>query len=277
MSPEPWIRPDLFSAQSELSSSWQRRRTELGRTLLDHLHRRGLFRTWLRDEPEGWELVSGLWSPFYIQARNIPSHPEVLRFVGDALAEVVQNEVGPCDHLVGLATAGIPLATAAALQLGIPMCYTRKLPGIRTLDDLASRPKDYGDHAMVEGDLRSGARVVLVDDVSAQFTSKQIAHWQVTAEIKNRHLRDVSIPAVVVLVDREQGSAATIAAAQLGISVVSVIKLKSEGLTLLRDILLPREHEVISAYIADPSAFQDPRTRKGLISEAREFRESSAR
>jgi orotate phosphoribosyltransferase len=236
-----------------------------------------MFRTWLRDKPEGWELVSGFWSPFYIQARNVPSHPEVLRFVGDALAQLIRNEVGECENVVGLATAGIPLATAAALQLGTPMCYTRKLPGIRTLDDLAARPKDYGDHAMVEGELANGARVVLVDDVSAQFTSKQIAHWQVSTEIKNRGLQDVSISAVVVLVDREQGSTASVAAAKLGMSVVSVVKLKSEGLDLLRGILLPREHEVISAYVADPSAFQDQRTRERLISEAREFRAKSPR
>lgn len=257
------------------SPSWQQCRAELGRTLLDHLHRCGLFRTWLRDRPEGWELVSGVWSPFYIQARSVPSYPDILSFVGKALAQVVQNEVGACDCLVGLATAGIPLATAAALQLGIPLCYTRKLSGIRTMDDLTSRPKDYGDHAMVEGNFASGDRMVMVDDVSAQFTSKQIAHWQVTVEVKARRLQDVSIPAVAVLVDREQGSSAKIAAAKLGLSIVSVVKLKSEGLELLREILLPREHQVISAYIADPAAFQDPRARAGLISEAEEFRRSS--
>jgi orotate phosphoribosyltransferase len=254
-----------------LSPDWPRSRAQLGRTLLDHLHRRGMFRTWLRDKPEGWELVSGVWSPFYIQARNVPSHPEVLRFVGDALAQVIRNEVGECEQVVGLAMAGIPLATAAALQLGVPMCYTRKLPGVRTLEDLATRPKDYGDHSMVEGELANGTRVVLVDDVSAQFTSKQIAHWQVTEEIRNRRLRGVSIPAVVVLVDREQGSTASVAAAQLGMSVLSVVRLKSEGLDLLRGILLPREHEIISAYVANPSAFQDISTREVLTSEGREF------
>jgi hypothetical protein len=81
----------------------------------------------------------------------------------------------------------------------------------------------------------------------------------------------VSIPATVVLVDREQGTAAKLAAAELGLSILSVVKLKSEGLDLLRDILLPREHEVISAYVADPNAFQDVRVQKELISEAKEF------
>jgi orotate phosphoribosyltransferase len=189
---------------------------------------------------------------------------------------VIDNEIGGCEHLVGLATAGIPLAAAAALQLGIPMCYTRKLPGIRGLDDLETRPKDYGDHSMVEGDLSDGARVVMIDDVSAQFTSKQIAHWQLTTEVRKRGLRDVSITAVVVLVDREQGATAKTAAAQLGMKLVSLVKLRSEGLELLRDVLSPREHEVISAYIADPGAFQDPRIRAELISEARDYRKNSS-
>jgi len=249
----------------------------LGRILLEHLYRRGLFRTWLRDKPEGWELVSGVWSPFYIQARYVPSYPELLRFVGQALAEVIRNEVGPCDSVVGLATAGIPLATAAALELGVSMCYTRKLNGVRTIEDLTSRARDYGDHAMLEGTLASGNRVVLVDDVSAQFTSKQIAHWQITTEVRNRRLHSVSIPAVAVLVDREQGSAATAASSQLGLDIVSVVRLKSEGLHYLRDILLPREHEIVSSYVEDPYAFQDLRLRKELIAEAQSFRKSLVR
>ena len=264
------------SFENNSSAGWPQRRAELGRTLLDYLHRFGLFRTWMRDRPEGWELVSGLWSPFYVQARNVPSHPDLFRFVGEAMAEIVRNELGECERLVGLATAGIPLAAAAALELGIAMCYTRKLPGVRTREDLAALPKDYGEHALVEGDLKDGDRVVLVDDVSAQFTSKQIAHWQVTTEVANRKLRDVTIPAVLVLVDREQGEGAKIAAAELGVSILSVVRLKSEGLDLLHSILSPREHEVISSYVADPHAFQHPETRDALIAEARRFHRERA-
>ena len=262
----------LDSLENNSAPEWPQRRAELGRTLLDYLHRFGLFRTWMRDRPEGWELVSGLWSPFYVQARNVPSYPELFRFVGTAMAEVVRNELGGCDRLVGLATAGIPIAAAASLELGLPLGYTRKLPGVRTREDLAALPKDYGEHSLVEGDLKDGDRLVLVDDVSAQFTSKQIAHWQVTTEVGNRHLRDITIPAVLVLVDREQGSGAKIAAAELGVSILSVVRLKSEGLDLLRGILSPREHEVISSYVADPHAFQHPGTREALIDEARKFR-----
>ena len=253
--------------------AWAQRRLELAHTLLQHLLQCGLFRTWLRHEPEGWELVSGIWSPFYIQARGIPSHPEVFKFVGQALAEVVQNELGQCDNLIGLATAGIPLASAAAIALGLPMCYTRKLAGIRSIDDVSAHREDYGDHSMVEGRLGSNSKVVLVDDVCAQFTSKQVAHWQVKAEVKSRRLQNVSIPAVVVLVDREQSSAAAAGAAQLGMKILSVVKLKSEGLDLLRDILSEREHEIVTEYIANPNAFQNPSVRKQLTTEARKYRE----
>jgi orotate phosphoribosyltransferase len=246
---------------------------DLARILLKHLLECGLFRTWLRHEPEGWELVSGIWSPFYIQARGIPSHPEVFKFVGRAIADVVQNELGQCDNLVGLATAGIPLASAAAIALGVPMCYTRKLAGIRNMDDVAAHREDYGDHSMVEGKLINNSRVVLVDDVCAQFTSKQVAHWQVMAEVKNRRLRNVSIPAVMVLVDREQSSAAPETASQLSMKILSIVKLKTEGLELLRDILSEREHEIVREYIVDPNAFQNPGIRKQLAAEARKQKE----
>jgi orotate phosphoribosyltransferase len=255
------------------SLGWSQRRLELAKTLLRHLLECGLFRTWLRHEPEGWELVSGIWSPFYIQARGIPSHPEVFKFVGHAIAEVVQNELGRCDNLVGLATAGIPLASVAAIALDVPMCYTRKLAGIRSMDDVAAHREDYGDHSMVEGKLINNSRVVLVDDVCAQFTSKQVAHWQVMAEVKNRRLRNVSIPAVMVLVDREQSAAAPATATQLGMKILSVVKLKSEGLELLRDILSEREHQVVTEYIANPNAFQNPGIRKQLAAEARKQKE----
>ncbi|RLG71692.1 MAG: hypothetical protein DRO11_03885, partial [Methanobacteriota archaeon] len=92
--------------------SWEREREELGRTLVRELHQLGLIKTWARNKPEGWKLVSGLWCPFYIQLRPLCSYPKLLEMVGRGVARLVEEEIGEANRLVGLAAAGIPIAVA---------------------------------------------------------------------------------------------------------------------------------------------------------------------
>src|SRR5512145_305951 len=95
--------------------------------ILAELTERGLFQTWRRHRPEGWILASGLWSPFYLQLRRLPSHPDLLGAVGESLGAAVRERLPGTTRLVGLAMAGVPIATAAALAAGIPFGFTRKI------------------------------------------------------------------------------------------------------------------------------------------------------
>ena len=57
-------------------------------------------------------------------------------------------------------TAGIPFAAWIADRLGLPMVYVRK------------KPKGFGRDAQIEGDLKDGARVLLVEDLTTDGGSK---------------------------------------------------------------------------------------------------------
>jgi len=226
------------------------------------LYRRRLLRTWLRDKPEGWRLISGLWSPFYIQLRPLPSHPDLLLSVGEAMTRMILSRAPQTTHLVGIAMAGIPIAVATSLASGMPCSMTRKLEGVRSLADLEKTLQCYGEHALLEGEICDGDHLLLVDDMVTRFDSKLVAAAQVRAEVERRGLSRVKCEEVAVVLDREQGAAE--AAAQHSMRLHALIPFRSQGLAWLADVMSPRELEVISDYLANPQKYQEPAVQQSL-------------
>lgn len=246
--------------------SWQNRKTELADELIRRLYETRTMRTWLRDQPEGWEIISGDWSPFYVMARNAPSDPDLFRFMVDAGSELVVNELPDANYIVGLAATGIPLAAGIAYKLGMPMGFNRKLPNVRSLDDLTREVHSYGGHSLVEGSFAAGQRIVVFDDVVSHFDSKEIAMRQLTMELERREITDVSIEGVAVLVDR--GNDANERAREFGVPLSSLATLRAGQMKALQGVASEREVDVISAYVQDPAPFQDRSVREPLIEEA---------
>ncbi len=248
--------------------SWGARKQELAGELVRRLYAAGVIRTWLRDEPEGWELMSGAWSPFYVNFRDAPASPELFRFLVDAGSELVREELPEATQLVGLAAAGVPFAAGLAYRLGLPMGYTRKLPGVRRAADLAgaAAAEDYGSHRLVEGGFRPGDRVALVDDLVTGFDSKEIALRQLELELERRGVEDVRAAAVVVFLER--GGEARRRAAEAGVRLISLAVLDAAAVEGLRGAASDRELDVIAAYLRDPAPFQDPARRAELAAEA---------
>ena len=240
---------------------------EAGKELIIALYEKGMVRTWFRHRPEGWKLISGLWSPFYIQLREISSFPDLLRLAGASLGALIKTRVPEASRLVGIAFAGIPIAVAASLAGDIPAAMTRKIEGVKTLEQLQNEIERYGQHALVEGEFGDGDKVVLVDDLVTRFDSKLIAAAQVEHEMRRRGLKDIVCRDVAVLVDREQGAAA--AAEQKGFNLHALVPLKSKGLQWLREGMDPLEHEVISDYLKDAQRYQDEILQKDLIALAK--------
>jgi orotate phosphoribosyltransferase len=77
-------------------------------------------------------------------------------------AALIERRVGfeSLDAIAGGETAGIPFAAWIADRLSLPMLYVRK------------QAKGFGRNAQIEGELKDGARVLLVEDLASEGTSK---------------------------------------------------------------------------------------------------------
>jgi uridine monophosphate synthetase len=249
---------------------------KLGKEIIQDLYREGMIRTWYRDKPDGFTLASGMYSPFYINLRLISSVPsgsiELYRKAGEAVGLMLKNAGFVADgihRIVGVAMAGIPLANAVTLNMGIPSLYTRKLPeDVKTPEDVEEYIRAHGQKALVEGDFESGDRLAIVDDLVTTFGSKALAISQVEQEAKQRGITDLTIKDIVVLIDREQGGAQK--AAELGYNLHALIPFASKGLDWLQDSLHPIEYETISSYLQNPEAYQDKEVQTGLTDIAKE-------
>lgn len=112
------------------------------------------------DQP--FTFTSGLASPVYIDGRKLISYPRIRSAVMDFAASVILRDAGfeQFDAVAGGETAGIPFAAWLADKLALPMLYVRK------------KPKGFGRDAQIEGSLKEGARILLVEDLTTDGGSK---------------------------------------------------------------------------------------------------------
>lgn len=106
--------------------------------------------------------TSGRVSPVYIDCRKLISFPRARAKLMDMGAELIAREIGyeSIDVIAGGETAGIPFAAWLAERMALPMIYVRK------------KAKGFGRNAQIEGDLAEGKRVLLVEDLASEGTSK---------------------------------------------------------------------------------------------------------
>src|SRR5712691_5801784 len=106
--------------------------------------------------------TSGLHSPVYIDCRRLISFPRARKKLMDLAAALIERQTGfeSLDAVAGGETAGIPFAAWIADRLSLPMLYVRK------------QLKGFGRNAQIEGELKEGARVLLVEDLASEGTSK---------------------------------------------------------------------------------------------------------
>jgi orotate phosphoribosyltransferase len=229
---------------------------------LASLYQAKAIQTWMRDRPEGWELTSGDWSPFYFAFRDVPSSPALMSESVRLLATSVLRWEGQYDRLIGVASTGIALTGAVAHLLGVPMGFTRKVVGVRTAADLERATAQWGGHSIVEGVLNGGDRLLIVDDVISTFASKATAMAQIEAEASARGVQ-VETVGVAVVVDR--GPAPT---GPTPVPVTSALVLRDHINELTEAGASEREIQVIRDYLKAPHEFQDPGIREALTDEA---------
>ena len=103
------------------------------------------------EDPFTW--ASGIKSPIYCDNRLTLSEPEVRTRVENGLAEVIKENYPEVEVLMGTSTAGIAHAAITADILGLPMGYVR------------GSSKDHGRKNQIEGKLKKGQKVVVIEDL----------------------------------------------------------------------------------------------------------------
>ena len=113
-------------------------------------------------EAQPYFLSSGWASPVYIDVQRLISFPRIRAALMDLASQAVLAHAGfeQFDTVAGVESSGIAYAAWIAERLSLPLQYVRR------------RPRGFGREAQIEGTLRPGARVLLVDDVSTDGRSK---------------------------------------------------------------------------------------------------------
>ena len=102
------------------------------------------------NNPFTW--ASGMKAPIYCDNRLTMGDVAVRRRLTAGFEALIENHGYSPDVIAGTATAGIPHAAWLAERLGLPMVYVR------------SKAKDHGRENLIEGALKEGSRVMLVED-----------------------------------------------------------------------------------------------------------------
>ena len=97
--------------------------------------------------------ASGWNSPIYCDNRKTLSYPQIRSFIKIELARLILEMYPDVEVIAGVATGAIAQGALVADVLGLPFVYVRPTP------------KDHGLENMIEGDLKPGQKVVVIEDL----------------------------------------------------------------------------------------------------------------
>jgi len=97
--------------------------------------------------------ASGWKSPIYCDNRKTLSYPAIRTAIKTELARVIIEKYPSATAIAGVATGAIAQGALVADLLGLPFAYIR------------SAPKDHGLENLIEGELRTDSKVVIIEDL----------------------------------------------------------------------------------------------------------------
>ena len=97
--------------------------------------------------------ASGWNSPIYTDNRKTLSYPEVRSFIKVEMCRLIMENFPQPDAIAGVATGAIAMGALVADTMGLPYIYVR------------STPKDHGLENLIEGNLKPGQKVVVIEDL----------------------------------------------------------------------------------------------------------------
>ena len=112
-------------------------------------------------KPFTW--ASGWKSPIYCDNRIALSYPKIRTYIRQELVKAIEEKYGKPDAIVAVATGAIAQGALVAEALGLPFAYVRPAP------------KEHGMGNQIEGELKSGQSVVVIEDlISTGKSSLQV-------------------------------------------------------------------------------------------------------
>ena len=148
-----------------------------------------LERSFKYSEDPPFTLASGRKSNYYFNCKPTTLDPEGMNLIGQVLFDMLQDT--PITAAGGLTLGADPIANALAVisyQMGRP------IKSFIVRKDI----KNHGTKSAIEGNVQSGERVVIIDDVITTGGSTIIA-------IEHARGAGLVIDRVITLIDREEG------------------------------------------------------------------------
>jgi len=128
-------------------------------------------------------LTSGRESDYYIDIKRASTQPAILGEIAHQMASLTRG----ADRLAGMEFGAVPIVVALSMETGIPFVIVRK------------RMRGHGAGQRVEGDIREGETMIIVEDVTTTGgTILEVA----------RVLRalGIRVDRALTVVDREEGA-----------------------------------------------------------------------
>lgn len=144
-------------------------------------------------------LTSGKKSNFYVDIKQASTNPKILAEIAREMKSLIKDE----SRIAGMELGAVPLAVAVSLESGLPYVIIRK------------RERSHGTGKLIEGNMKGGERILLVEDVTTSGSSLVKA-----AEIL-RQAKGV-VDRALVVVDREEGASELLA--ENGITMVPLAR-----------------------------------------------------
>ena len=97
--------------------------------------------------------ASGIKSPIYCDNRITLSYPEIRTFIRQNFVRAIEESGFEPEAISGVATGGIAQGALVSQELGVPFSYVR------------SGRKEHGLANQIEGEVRNGQRIVVIEDL----------------------------------------------------------------------------------------------------------------
>lgn len=189
------------------------------------------------ENPFVW--ASGWNSPIYTDNRRTLSYPEVRSFIKVELCRVIMENFGNADAIAGVATGAIAQGALVADTLGLPYVYVR------------SAPKDHGLENLIEGNLKPGQKVVVIEDLISTGGSSLKA----VEAIRNAGCEVIGMAAIFTY--GFPVAARKFKAAQVELITLSNYNAMLET-ALETNYIKPEDLETLQEWRKDPASWQGP-------------------